>query len=312
MTKTGDYLTPWAFGDLSFWIAKPPLNMWLMALSYQTFGISNVTSRLPSAIFGSLSLVMVFFLGKKLYDPYVGFLSAIVLGTFTTFYAFATHAMTDIPFVFFIVASIYFFVVSEKSEKPLRYAILSGFFFGLALMTKQLEALVIPLIILTYSILTQRSIKALFKKRFTLFLGIGLMLFSPWLIDMSVSFGQQFWNHYFLYSAITRAVTPIEGHAESYFFYFNYIINNEWLWAILIPFAAGLCIFKAIFRRSKPDTLIIVWMALVLLVFTFAQTKLFWYILPAFPAFAIAIGSFLYQLLVKIRSHSRSNRYIKL
>jgi 4-amino-4-deoxy-L-arabinose transferase-like glycosyltransferase len=312
MFKTGDYLTPWAFGDVSFWIAKPPLNMWLMALSYQAFGISNVSSRLPSAIFGSLSLILVFFLGKKLYNSYVGFLSAIILGTFTTFYAFSTHAMTDVPFVFFIMASIYFFVVSENTEKPDRYAVSSGVFFALALMTKQLEALVIPVIILTYLIATKRSIKFFFTKQFTLFWDFGLLLFSPWLIYMGISFGSQFWNNYFIYSAVTRAVTPIEGHAESYLFYFNYIINNELLWAVMLPFAAGLCTFKAIFKRAKPETLIILWMALVLLVFTFAQTKLYWYILPAFPAFAIGIGSFLYQLLEKIRSLIRYHRNIKL
>ena len=150
MVKTGDYLTPWAFGDVSFWIVKPPLYMWLMSLSYQAFGVSNVSSRLPSAIFGSLSLVLVFFLGKKLYNSYVGFLSAIVLGTFATFYIFSRHAMIDVTFTFFIIASIYFLVVSEKSEKTNKYAILSGVFFGLALMTKQLQALLIPLIIFSY------------------------------------------------------------------------------------------------------------------------------------------------------------------
>jgi len=31
------------------------------------------------------------------------------------------------------------------------------------------------------------------------------------------------------------------------------------------------------------------------------QTKLEWYILPAYPAFAIAIGDFLYQLSNKIK-----------
>ena len=119
MVKTGDYLTPWAFGDLSFWIGKPPLIMWLMSLAYQVFGVNNFASRLWSPVFGTLSLVLVFYLGKKLYNSYVGFLSAIVLGTFTTFYVFARHAMTDVPFVFFILASIYFFVLSEKTEKPI-------------------------------------------------------------------------------------------------------------------------------------------------------------------------------------------------
>jgi outer membrane protein assembly factor BamB len=300
MIRTGDYLTPWAFGDVSFWIVKPPVFMWLMSLSYQAFGVNNFSSRLPSALFGSLSLVLVFYLGKKLYNSYVGFLSALVLGTFATFYIFTRHAMIDVTFTFFIIASIYFLVISEKTEKTNRYAVLSGVFFGLALMTKQLQALLIPLIIFTYLLLSRRSIRFLFKKQFTLFWGTGLLLFSPWLIYMVISYGAPFWQNYFVYAAVTRTVSSIEGHAGSYLFYFSYLINNEYLLAILLPFAAGLCTFNAIIKSSRADILVISWMALVLLVFTFAQTKLYWYILPAFPAFALAIGYLLFQLSKKI------------
>src|SRR5208283_226833 len=116
MVKTGDYLTPWAFGGL-FWSGKPPLSMWVISLSYQVFGVNNFASRFFSAIFGTLSLVLVFYLGKKLYNPIVGFLSALVLGTLTTFFMFSRLAMTDIPLVFFVLGSIYFFVLSEKTEK---------------------------------------------------------------------------------------------------------------------------------------------------------------------------------------------------
>ncbi len=297
MVKNGDYLNPWAFGDLSFWIAKPPLYMWLMSFAYQVFGANNFSSRLWSPIFGALSLVLVFYFGKKLYNSYVGFVSAIVLGTFTTFYSFATHAMTDIVFVFFITASMYFLFLSGKIEKTNRYLALSGLFFGLALMTKQVEALVIPLIAIIYLAATQKSIRFLFTKQFALFWAIGALVFSPWLIYMMLRFGPDFWQSYFLYSAVTRTVSSIENHPGGYLFYFSYLVHNEnLLWVILLPFAAGLCAVNAAIKKSKSDTLILVWISTVIVVFTLAQTKLYWYILPAFPAFALAIGSLLYQV----------------
>ena len=306
MVKKGDYLTPWAFGGI-FWIGKPPLFMWLMSLAYQVFGVNNFASRLWSPVFGTLSLVLVFYLGKKLYNLYVGFLSALILGTFTTFYVFARHAMTDVPFVFFLLASIYFLLLSEKSEGANRYAALGGLFFGLAFMTKQIVALLIPLIVFSYLIATKRSIRFLFTKRFTLFWGIGLLVFSPWLIYMSISFGLEFWQWSFVNNTIVRTVSPLEGHVGSYLYYFSYLVNNENLfWVILLPFAAGLCAFNSVIKRLKEDTLILTWMSIVLVVFTFAQTKLEWYILPAFPAFAIAISSFLYQLSKKIQRTFRT------
>jgi outer membrane protein assembly factor BamB len=308
MIKNGDYLNPWAFGDLSFYLSKPPLNMWLMALSYQVFGINNFASRLSSAVFGVLSLIVVFYLGKKLYNSYVGFLSAIILGTFTTFFLFARHAMTDVPFVSFILASIYFFVLSKRTNNSIRYAALSGLFFGLALMTKQVEALLIPLIICIFLALTERSIRFLITKRFAVFLGIGVLIFLPWLIYMTLSFGSYFWETYFFHSVVTRTVTPIEGHFGDYLYYFTNLIQNENIvWVLLLPFATGTCVINAVFKGSKADTLIVMWISIVLLVFTFAQTKIYWYILPAFPAFAIAIGSLLYPLLKKIYRYSRAN-----
>ena len=311
MFRTGDYLTPWAFGSANFWIAKPPLNMWLMSLAYQVFGVNNFASRFFSAVFGTLSLVLVFYLGKKLYNVYVGFLSALVLGTFTTFYVFARLAMTDVPLVFFILGSIYFFVLSEKTEKTNRYAVLSGLFFGLALMTKQIEALLIPLILLLYLIATRGSFGFLFTKRFTLFWGVGLLIFSPWLIYMDIRFGSKFWHWFFVFSDVARTVSPIEGHTGGYLYYFSYLAHNEnLLWVILLPFAAGLCAFNAVIKRLKEDTLILLWVSIVLLVFTIAQTKLYWYILPVFPAFAIAISSFLYRLSKNM--YYLSKKYVKI
>ena len=78
MVKNQDYLTPWASGSLAIWTGKPQFVMWLMALSYQVFGVNNFATRLPSAVLGTLSLIVVFYLGKKLYNLYTGFLSALV------------------------------------------------------------------------------------------------------------------------------------------------------------------------------------------------------------------------------------------
>jgi outer membrane protein assembly factor BamB len=302
MFKSGDYMTPWAFGDVLMWIGKPPLFMWLMSLAYQIFGATNFAARFWSAVFGALSLVLVFYLGKKLYNVPVGLVSVLVLGTFSTFYVFARRAMLDVSFVFFILASIYFLLLSETKENAQRYVALGGLFFGLAFMTKQVAAFLIPIIVFAYFAATGRGVKFLFKKRFNPFWLVGILIVAPWMIYMALRFGQDFWQSFFVFSGITRASTPIEGHTGSYLFYFNYLVNNENLyWIILLPFSAGLCAFNAVVKRLKGDVLILSWMAIVLVAFTLIQTKLEWYILPAFPAFAIAISSFLYKVARKMR-----------
>jgi outer membrane protein assembly factor BamB len=302
MVKTGDYLTPWAYGELDMGLAKPPLFMWLMSLAYQVFGVNNFATRFWSATFGALSLVLIFYLGKTLYNRRVGLLSALVLGTFTTFFSFARHAMTDVPFICFTLASIYFLVLTEKTEGSRRYAALGGVFFALAFMTKQVTALLIPLIVFAYFAAAGRGVRFFFTKRFNLFWRVSILIVAPWVLYMVLRFGPDFWQNYFVYSGIIRASSTIESHTGGYLYYFNYLVNNENpLWIALLPFGAGFCVFNAIFKRLKGDTLILAWIAIVFAVFTFSQSKLEWYILPVFPAFALAISSFLIKLSEKIQ-----------
>ncbi len=301
MFKTGDYLTPWAFGQLEVWVGKPPLFMWLMSLSYQIFGANNFSARLWSPIFGALSLIFVFYLGRNLYNSIVGFFSALILGTFATFYSFARHAMTDVACVFFLLGSLYFLLLGEKTERSSRFMVLGSLSFGLAFMTKQLLALLIPLIIFIYFILTQRGVRFFFTKPFALFWRVAVLVVSPWLIYMILRFGPDFLQSHFFFSGIMRVVGPIEGHSGNSLFYFTYLLKNENLvWLALLPFSAGLCLFNALKKGSNQDKLILIWMSTVIAIFTIIQTKLFWYILPALPAFALAVGSLLFQLLKKI------------
>lgn len=301
MFKSGDYLTPWGYGVAALWTGKPQLVIWLMSLSYQFLGVTDFSSRVWSTIFAVSSLIVFYFLGKKLYNSAVGFMSAVILGTFTTFYIFARHAMTDIPLVFFMLGSIYFMVLSDKKANSNRYAALGGLFFGLALLAKQIDALLIPIILLVYFVATKKSVRFLFKKNVAFFVGAGLLIFVPWLVWMNSSFGYNFWHWYFIYDDLTRSVSSIEGHVGNYLYYFTYLANREnWIWVTLLPFAVGLCVFNAAVKRSKADTLILTWVAIVLLVFTLAQTKMFYYILPVYPAFALTIGSFLYQVSKKL------------
>ncbi len=310
MNKSGDYLTPWTSGSTNFWIAKPPLYMWLMALSYQLFGFSNFSTRLISPIFGLLAMIMVYYLGKMLYNQKTGFAAAMILGTFVTFFIFASHAMTDIMFVFFITAGIYFILTSESGKRANWYAALAGAFFGLALMTKQIQAFLLPMIVIIYFLITKKSPRFLFTKRFALFIGVALLIFMPWVIYMLLQFGPIFSEWYFMYSGVVRATNPIEGHDGGVLYYLTYLVTRENpVWIAALPFGIGLSTYAA-FKRSKPDTLLVVWLIVVLGLFTFAQTKLYWYILPAFPAFALLIGHLFAWLHEKVQQKRKNKTAI--
>lgn len=304
VVSSGDYLTPWAYGQATLGIVKPPLIIWLMSFTLRAFE-QNFAIRFWSAFFGVLCSVILYYMGKLLFNRFVGISSSLILLSFTSFYTLSRIGLFDVPFLSFILASLYLFLLAgQKPEKEKQYAIISGVFFGLALMTKQLSALLIPLIILMYLIITRRKLHVFLNKSFLWFLAIGFIVFSPWLIMMSLQFGTEFFSTYFDYAVFQRATTIIEGKTSGYFFYFEYLLSYENLfWLVLLPVSFGLTAFYSIIKRKKEHILLLIWVVVILGVFTFSQTKLSHYILPVFPAFAIMISVLLYGIFkhLKIR-----------
>ena len=72
MMVTGDYLTVRI--DYEPFHEKPPLFFWMQAASMHIFGINEFAARLPNAITGAVSLLIMFLIGRKLFDEKFGLL----------------------------------------------------------------------------------------------------------------------------------------------------------------------------------------------------------------------------------------------
>ena len=235
MFKTGDYLTPWACGAVSFMIGKPPFLMWLMSLGYQVFGVTNFAVRIWSAGFGALSLVLVFYLGRNSTTAPSDYVSACLRHLLNLLhFCKVRHDRRPVDLLHFGKHLLLCF--KRRKRKLFRYAVLGGLFFGLALMTKQIAALLIPLIIFAYLACDQESLRFLFTKSFHAFLGRwGSAFFA--LADLH---GGPFRESVLAVVLHLRRRHPVswllEGHFAGYLFYFNYLLHNEnWLWLALCP-----------------------------------------------------------------------------
>ena len=54
-----------------FW-EKPPLFIWMQMLSMQLFGINEYAARFPNALMGNVTLVTLFYVGKKVASERIG------------------------------------------------------------------------------------------------------------------------------------------------------------------------------------------------------------------------------------------------
>lgn len=127
-----------------------------------------VQGRLFAPVFGSLTVLLSYLIGKLLYNRQVGSFFAIILLFHIAWMWYSRTTMTEVYMGFFIFATIFFLLYALKPESiKLRYFILSAVFFGLAINTKfsviQLTFLIIALIV--FKIMSTKKSDYGFKKK---------------------------------------------------------------------------------------------------------------------------------------------------
>jgi 4-amino-4-deoxy-L-arabinose transferase-like glycosyltransferase len=156
MHLTGDWFRP-QIDFKPFW-EKPPLFLWMQALSMSVFGVSEFAARFPNAICGLATLLLVFRIGSKLYDRSFGWLWALAwLGSLLPHLYFKT-GIIDPWFNLFIFLGLYGFIefrwqfFTKKKDAGLwgryKYLILGGLCLGLAILTKGPTAYLIAMLVL--------------------------------------------------------------------------------------------------------------------------------------------------------------------
>lgn len=115
--------------------SKPPLIAWLIAATTQVCGDGEFCVRLSSPIVHTLTALVVFLIGQRLYDSRTGVLSALVFATLPGVSVSAGIISTDVPLLFCWALALYAFVLllETRSWWP---ALLLGAALGLGLNAK--------------------------------------------------------------------------------------------------------------------------------------------------------------------------------
>ncbi len=99
MLERGDAVVPYFNGAM--FPDKPALMYWMMISAYQLFGVTEFAARFWSAIFGILSVLLTYRLGRLMFSPAVGFWSGLILASTLNFNVIARAATPDSFLVFF-------------------------------------------------------------------------------------------------------------------------------------------------------------------------------------------------------------------
>lgn len=165
-----------SFGD-----QKLPAYVYLTALSEKLFGLNEFSVRFPSAILGSLSVIILYFLVKRLTKRNDTAIIAAILLTFNPWHLHFSRAgfEVNVALFFALLGSLFFVLAAEK--KKLLFMSISVFSFVLSLYSYNLTRLLSPAIFLILSILYWKDIRQFDKVKVFLLLVFGGLLLSPFI-----------------------------------------------------------------------------------------------------------------------------------
>ncbi len=83
MMEAGNWIVPTFDGELR--THKPALLYWGQIAAYKTFGVSEFSARLPSAMAGLVTILLVFLIARRLSDTATANWAALILGTMLLF-----------------------------------------------------------------------------------------------------------------------------------------------------------------------------------------------------------------------------------
>jgi 4-amino-4-deoxy-L-arabinose transferase-like glycosyltransferase len=235
MLETGSYLRP-QINYEPFW-EKPPLFMWFQALSMHIFGINDYAARFPNAVCGIATLLIIYHVGKKLYNPTFGWLWVLsYLGSILPHLYFRS-GIIDPWFNLFIFLSLLFLIDnneensndnSTKSTPSVfkasntRLAI-GGVFLGLAILTKGPAAYVIVSLTWAIKLLIYRELTWAKVKNYALFSIAALLTTSLWFGVETIKNGPWFLKTFIEYN-IRLAQTEDAGHGGFVGYHFVVIL----------------------------------------------------------------------------------------
>jgi 4-amino-4-deoxy-L-arabinose transferase-like glycosyltransferase len=289
------------------YLEKAPLMYWGLATSYELFGISDWSTRLP-LVLGFLALVLAtYWLGSYAFGERGGFWSGVALVTSIGPYIFTRFLIPDVTVGLWLTISYYFFLRSLEEESPSRLTCW-GFAAACALnvLTKGLIGLVFPIGTIGLYLLLTGNLRHLLKLRLISSALVFFVLAAPWHILAAMRNPTQgqargFLWFYFVNEHIMRFLNKrVPPGYETVPLVLFWALLILWLvpWAVFLPQALRdvpfrWCILRSpMDRRQRANLLFLLWALVILLFFSFS-TRQEYYTIPALPGIALLAGAWL-------------------
>ncbi|MFA6320493.1 MAG: glycosyltransferase family 39 protein [Candidatus Omnitrophota bacterium] len=294
MVNKGDWTTPYLYGKPQF--EKPILIYWLIEISYKIFGVNEMSARLPSALFGLIGVIAMYFLGSVLFGKKAGFLSAVILATNVEYIVLSRACITDMTLTAFMLLGVLFFFYGYLKNKKSFY-ILSSAAFAFAVLAKGPIAIALPVLAFIIFLAIVGDLGSLKKIPFGWCVLIFVVIAGPWYFTAYKLHGMEFIDAFFGFHNVTRFMQSEHKIGSQFYYNIPVIMAGFFPWSIFLPFG-----FWYIFKNrqgargdgrveAKGSVFALVWFFVIFLFFSASRTKLPTYVFPTFISLALIVGA---------------------
>ena len=285
---THDWVTP--HNNFLPVLDKPIFFYWLIAFCYKLFGVSEWSARLPSALAGFGSVVLIYLFARKFLGYWEALWSVLILITSVEFFALSRIVIFDMLLCFFITFSLCCFYGGRNSDSRVKkrvFYLLMYAAMGAAALVKGPIGLVLPGMVIFFFLPLVKKWSLL--REMDLFLGMIVIvtIVAPWYIWVEIR-NPGYLSYYLWEENVSRFLTP-HFHRGGPWYYFLVVLAAGLLpWTFLFPSVIRGKLKKPV---DEITLFLILWTVMPFLFFSFSNTKLSHYILPIYPPLAVLTGA---------------------
>ncbi len=290
MQLSGSWSVPQLNGEV--YTQKPPLLFWLIiASSWLTGGVNEVSARIPSALAAIGTLILVFRIGERLFNRRAAWLAALAIATCFKVLWQGRFGQIDMLLTFLVTLGVWFWVRGYTEGKPGLYPL---FFVstGLATLAKGPAGFLPPLLAILAFLLSTKDRDEIRRFR----IGRGFLIWAAvvlaWLVPAGISGGREYLDQIVFRQNVTRYADPWH-HFQPWYYYLTIIPAEFFPWSFFLPGAIVLGWKKMEGKDRKGFLFALAWMVVTVVFFSISPAKRSVYILTMYPAMALLVGAFL-------------------
>ena len=289
------WLYPQNLDGTPYW-NKPPLIHNVIALSYSFFGISEWSTRFPIATISALAVPLLYALAREIFPRRLeAIYSTMVYLTLIPVVRHGRLAMLDGAITVFFSLAIWCLLRASKYNQQgvRRYVLGAGLAISLISLTKGLALGILLGAIAFVCYLLVAQVKHKFNFSFFVLIILGLLPAIAWYLLQIIHYGQDFIEVNLGIQTFNRIINTVENNSSPFWYYLDEIAKYSMPWLILLPGGIKL----AWLQRQEPwAKLALVWFSFYLIAISVMATKLPWYVMPIYPAFALLVGANIAQI----------------